>query len=128
MPEPTPDRRRALAVAAVDAAVHASGAWLDLSVRQAVADAVLDAIDNPPGSTREQLPADLLALLPPRSYLSTACETARLLEGAAIAHPDRATELRAWRDRMHQRCRLSHKFTGRPCACPCHTTTEENPR
>lgn len=37
--------RRALAVAAVDAAVHASGAWLPLSVRQAVADAVLAAID-----------------------------------------------------------------------------------
>ena len=37
--------RRALAVAAVDVTVHASGAWLDLSVRQAVADAVLDAIE-----------------------------------------------------------------------------------
>ena len=82
--------------------------------------------DNPPGSTREQLPAALLALLPARHYLSTACETARLLEGAAIAHPQRATELRGWRDRKHDRCRLNNKFTGQICICSCHKREESN--
>lgn len=74
---------------------------------------------NPPGPTREQLPADILALLTHRTYLSTACETARLLDGAIIRNPDRA-DLPGWRDRMHQRCRLNHKFTGKPCSCHCH--------
>ncbi|NUL14486.1 hypothetical protein [Streptomyces lunaelactis] len=120
-------RRHALAFNAVGPALNERGEWLPLSVRKAVADAVLAAIDNPPGSTREQLPADVLALLSTRSYLSTACDTGRLLEGAAIAHPDRATELRTWRDRMHQRCRLAHKFTGQPCTCPCHPTQPAAP-
>jgi hypothetical protein len=75
---------------------------------------------NPPGSTQEQLPADVLALLPARSYLSTACETARLLEAAAIANPQRAEQLREWRDRMQQRCRLNNKFTGALCTGSYH--------
>ena len=74
---------------------------------------------NPPGSTAEQLPADVLALLAHRTYLSTACETARLLDGAIIRNAGRA-DLPGWRDRMHQRCRLTHKFTGAPCSCHCH--------
>lgn len=78
------------------------------------------AAPPPPGSTRAQLPAEILNLLPPRSYLSTACETARLCHGAAIAHPDRAGELTQWRERLHDRCRLNHKFTGRLCFCRCH--------
>lgn len=80
---------------------------------------------NPPGSTREQLPDDVLALLSRRTYLSTACETARLVDGAIIRRPDRA-DLAGHRDRLHQRCRLNQKFTGAPCCCPCHrkpTTT-----
>ncbi|TXS40085.1 hypothetical protein [Streptomyces sp. OR43] len=74
---------------------------------------------TPPGSTREQLPDDVLALLAPRHYLSTACETARLLDGAIIRNPERG-DLPGLRDRMHQRCRLNHKFTGVLCGCPCH--------
>ncbi|WP_328903248.1 hypothetical protein OHR86_28005 [Streptomyces sp. NBC_00441] len=74
---------------------------------------------NPPGSTSKQFPADILALLAHRTYLSTACETARLLDGAIIRNPDR-DDLPAWRDRMHGRCRLNHKFTGAPCSCHCH--------
>ena len=85
---------------------------------------LLEALDgqavNPPGSTQEQLPADVLALLPRRSYLSTACEVARLLEGAAIANPERAAELREWRDRMQQRCRLNNKYTGALCTGSYH--------
>lgn len=74
---------------------------------------------NPPGSTQEQLPDDVLALLAKRTYLSTACETARLLDGAIICYPER-DDLPGHRDRMHERCRLSNKFTGCPCDCPCH--------
>lgn len=78
---------------------------------------------NEPGSTTEQLPADLLAVLAPRSYLSTACQTARSLTDAALQDPGRAEELERWRDRMHQRCRLNHKFTGELCTCRCHQVT-----
>lgn len=74
---------------------------------------------NPPGSTREQLPADVLALLARRTYLSTACETARLVDGAIIRNPDRG-DLAGHRNRLHRRCRLNHKFTGELCCCPCH--------
>jgi len=81
-----------------------------------------DAPDNPPGSTREQLPGDILELLAHRTYLSTACETARLLDGAIIRNPERA-DLPGHRDRLHQRCRLNQKFTGQPCSCPCHPDT-----
>ncbi|MFJ8923896.1 hypothetical protein ACIREK_31015 [Streptomyces sp. NPDC102415] len=76
-------------------------------------------MSTPPGSTREQLPDDVLALLSRRSYLSTACETARLVSGAIIRRPDRA-DLPGHRDRLHQRCRRNNKFTGARCTCPCH--------
>lgn len=80
------------------------------------------AESNPPGSTREQLPADVLELLPSRHYLSTACETARLLQVAAIRHPERE-DLPEWQARMHGRCRLNNKFTGASCTCRCHEAT-----
>ena len=78
-----------------------------------------DAPDNPPGSTVELLPADVLALLAHRTYLSTACETARLIDGAIIRNPERA-DLPGHRDRMHQRCQLNNECTGQPCSCHCH--------
>lgn len=74
----------------------------------------------PPGSTRDQLPAHILNLIATTPYLSTACQTASSLSAATTAHPDRADELRQWRDRMHQRCRLNHKYTGQRCVCRCH--------
>jgi len=74
---------------------------------------------NSPGSTPEQLPADVLELLAHRTYLSTACETARLIDGAIIRNPEH-DNLPRWRDRMHQQCRLNNTFTGKPCSCPCH--------
>ncbi|MFE3491165.1 hypothetical protein [Streptomyces griseus] len=90
----------------------------------AARDAVLAAIGNRsaanvPGSTTEQLPADVLALIDTRHYLSTACETGRLLNEAITRNRDRG-DLPGWRNRMHARCRLNHKFTGVPCGCPCH--------
>ncbi|MDQ0792025.1 hypothetical protein [Streptomyces sp. B1I3] len=74
---------------------------------------------NPPASPRAQLPADVLALLSHRTYLSTACETARLIDGAIIRNPGRA-DLPARRDKMHQQCPHSNHLTGVPCSCPCH--------
>lgn len=74
----------------------------------------------PPGSTEEQLPAEILMLTVLRPYISTACETAHALESAMVRHPEHRTELELWRDRMHSRCRLNNKFTGVLCACGCH--------
>lgn len=74
----------------------------------------------PPGSTEEQLPDDVLALIDPPPYLSTACETAQLLEQAVAEHPDRQAGLREWARRMHQRCRTNNKFTGKLCTCGHH--------
>lgn len=85
-----------------------------------------DTADNPPGSTAEQLPADVLALLAHRTYLSTACETARLLDGAIIRNPERA-DLLGHRDRMHQRCRLNNESTGRPCSLPLPSRRQAGP-
>lgn len=134
MPEPTPvvvdgDPLHEAIANAVWEQCRTEGPSTVVDDPRNIAAVAANVATNPPGSTREQLPADLLALLPARSYLSTACETARLLEGAAIAHPQRATELRDWRDRMHTRCRLNNKFTGAGCTCRCHTTDdEESPR
>lgn len=82
---------------------------------------------NHPGSTEEQLPDDILNLLPRVAYLSTACETASLLILAISRNPERA-DLPEWRDRMHDRCRLNHKFLGSLCFCNCHKSErrEEN--
>ncbi|GAA1887855.1 hypothetical protein GCM10009837_07080 [Streptomyces durmitorensis] len=74
----------------------------------------------PPGDTREQLPDAILTLIETAPYTSTACETAGLLAEAAAVHTDQADELGAWADRMHQRCRINHKYTGRLCGCSCH--------
>lgn len=75
---------------------------------------------NPPGSTAEQLPADVLALIDPPPYLSTACGTAQALEEAVAEHPQRAGGLREWARRMHDRCRINQKFTGKLCSCAHH--------
>jgi hypothetical protein len=73
----------------------------------------------PPGSTREQLPDHILALLDIPAYTSTACETAELLAAAATRRPEHADELRMWEDRQRQRCRINNKYTGVHCQ---HTT------
>ncbi|MGW4075952.1 hypothetical protein ACWELB_20985 [Streptomyces asiaticus] len=90
-----------------------------------IADVAVNAIQDqfvppPPGSTEEQLPADILALIDPPPYLSTACETAQLLEQAVAEHPDRQAGLGEWARRMHDRCRINQKFTGRLCTCGHH--------
>jgi hypothetical protein len=77
-------------------------------------------VTNPPGPASEQLPDEVLALLSPRIYLSTACETARRVDAATIRHPERA-DLPDWVERLHNRCRLTHKYTGTACYCRCHT-------
>lgn len=88
-------------------------------------DAVTDWTPPPPGDRREQLPDEILALVQLPDYTSTACETALLLEDAAIraARQDRDADvdrLMEWADRLHQRCRLQHKFTGVGCRCNHH--------
>jgi hypothetical protein len=77
----------------------------------------------PPGDRREQLPDHILALLDIPSYTSTACEAAKLLE-RQMPHALRRVELGDHADRLHARCRLNHKFTGKPCVCRCHGSTE----
>lgn len=77
-------------------------------------------VPPPPGSTRKQLPDDVLALIVIRPYISTACETARALQSALIRHPDQVKKLALWRDRMHDECRINHKFQGNLCKCSCH--------
>lgn len=83
-------------------------------------------LSPPPGSRREQLPDRIVALLKPVAYFSTACETASRLFRAAIDHPEMAEELGAWEKRMHQRCRLNHKFTGALCHCHCHLEGDQS--
>jgi hypothetical protein len=74
----------------------------------------------PPGSTREQLPPAVLALLPDLPYTSTACDTAHACQTAADTHPVERPWLTAHADELHARCRLNHKFTGQMCVCACH--------
>ncbi|GGX49090.1 hypothetical protein [Streptomyces noursei] len=69
---------------------------------------------NPPGSTSELLPAEILAAIDVPLYLSTACDTAARVESADV--PDAA----GWARRLHQRCRLNNKYTGADCICTCH--------
>lgn len=81
----------------------------------------------PPGDTREQLPDDILAMLAPRMYLSTACEMAEACQRAVLRHPDRAVELMHYSTYLHtKRCRLNNKYSGAKCACPCHVTEGES--
>lgn len=77
-------------------------------------------VPPPPGSTAEQLPDDGLTLIDPPPYLSTACETAQLLEQVTAEHPDRQAGLGEWARRMHDRCRINQKFTGQLCSCTHH--------
>lgn len=82
---------------------------------------ILEALDqtqapaNPPGSTVEQLPAHVLALITLPSYTSTACELAELLTAAIPAHPQHAGELAHWVAWLRDRCRANNKFTGVLC-------------
>ena len=68
----------------------------------------------PPGDRREQLPDEVLAAIRPGPYLSTACHAAFLVE---TTEPTEA--LIGWPERLHARCRLQNKFTGKPCVCSC---------
>jgi hypothetical protein len=85
----------------------------------------------PPGSTREQLPDHILDIARPdlTDYLSTACQTADVVACAAcyprsgVPRPQ-YDELREHAERLHNRCRLNHKFTGQLCVCGCHPTEE----
>lgn len=74
----------------------------------------------PPGDARDQLPQVILDLITVPPHLSTACETAQLLDQAALQHPDRADELEAWAERQYRRCRLNNKFTGQLCSGSRH--------
>lgn len=81
---------------------------------------------NPPGSTQEQLPPAVLALIDTGDYLSTACDTALRLERAPAPTPTSGGAIPnvAWYvEQMHARCRRNHKFTGQPCICRCHRET-----
>lgn len=71
---------------------------------------------------REVLEAKFLEAIDVPPYLSTACDTAHRLEVAATRTADRefAAELEAEAARLHERCRLVHKFTGTSCDCPHH--------
>ncbi|MEU3613458.1 hypothetical protein ABZ725_14240 [Streptomyces sp. NPDC006872] len=80
--------------------------------------------NNPPGSTREQLPPAVLALLPTHPYTSTACQTADAVAITAVRGLPMYAELRAHAERLHARCRLNHKFTGVACRCGCHEAEE----
>jgi len=83
-----------------------------------------------PGSTDEQLPAHMLDLLQvgcSMTYLSTACEAAQQLtyaQASIVAHDTHITiisqQAGVWSETMHNRCRLTNKFTGVPCSCSCH--------
>lgn len=78
----------------------------------------------PPGSTAEQLPDHILAVIHTAPYLSTACQTAQACTDAAAVGINQLErpELHAHADRLHARCRLNNKFTGQLCICPCHET------
>lgn len=79
----------------------------------------------------EVLPADLLAVVSTylTEYVSTACSTASAC-ASALEYPewlDEGVDITPLRGRLeekatalHARCRLTHKFTGLECQCPCH--------
>jgi len=77
----------------------------------------------PPGVTTEQLPDEILAVINGQlpDYTSTACQTADAVACTATYRHPLYDELRAHAERLHARCRLNHKFTGRLCVCGCHT-------
>jgi hypothetical protein len=83
-------------------------------------------VPPPPGSTAKKLPDHILALIVPRPYISTACDTAESVEQAMVRYPEYAKELGLFRNWLHQEeCRLNHKFTDVPCRCVCHTTAKD---
>jgi len=75
---------------------------------------------NPPCGASEVLPDDILAAIDLPVYVSTACEIALRLDEAAATHPAKAEHLRPWAERLHDRCRRNHKFTGVLCTCGHH--------
>ena len=81
----------------------------------------------PPGSTSEQLPDTLLALILDQlpDYTSTACQTADTLACTATHGHPLYDEIREHAERLHSRCRLNMKFTGQLCACGCHPPKEQ---
>jgi hypothetical protein len=82
-------------------------------------------VPPPPGDKRNQLPDDILAMLAPRMYLSTACEMAKACESARLRYPDRAPDLESWALRLHTEwCRLNNKYSGALCVCDCHGSAE----
>lgn len=83
---------------------------------------------NRPGSTAEQLPDHILALLPPAEYTSTACDTAARLETVAAdgVREELRGEVAYWVRWLYERCRLNHKFTGELCASPSHRDQAED--
>lgn len=78
----------------------------------------------------ELVPEAVLSLLGEKPYLSTACDTGVRIESGPYSNyrhwgrmlPQDVTvalleqEIR----RLHNRCRLTHKFTGTDCVCDCH--------
>lgn len=84
----------------------------------------------PPGSTREQLPPALLALINLPDYVSTACQTALHLEAGPAPTPTGSgaiPDVGWYVDRLHARCRKNQKFTGQLCICRCHTEEQPGP-
>jgi len=72
----------------------------------------------------------MLLAATPLTYLSTACEVGGQLanieedfdfHGLPLSDPDAAmVQLSVWIPAMHNRCRLTNKFTGAACSCSCH--------
>lgn len=56
----------------------------------------------------------------PHAPSPTPAPGAQALTAATTTHPEQAAELAEWAQRVHQRCRRNHKFTGRLCDCTCH--------
>jgi hypothetical protein len=81
----------------------------------------------PPGDRREQLPAAILALIDIPPYTSTACEAASLLAWQMPKRKHRRAELGDHADRLHSRCRINNKFTGKSCSCLCHQQAATDP-
>ncbi|MBM9510055.1 hypothetical protein [Actinacidiphila acididurans] len=76
-------------------------------------------VPPPPGSDRDKLPDQVLALITLPPYLSTACQTAQALEAVT---PPPGRDLSDWTWAMHTTCRLTRKQDMAPCRCACHGT------
>jgi hypothetical protein len=81
-------------------------------------------------SDSELVSQAVLDLLGFTSYMSTACDIAYLIEAGPYSNnrhwgrklPEGVTSglLESEIRRLHRRCKLTHKFTGRGCVCLCH--------